>query len=226
MLRLGVHPGGLPRISSMTAACNAPLIHRLKRRSREDADPALAKLIEEGRVLPPRRAAGRLGHRAGGLAELQTPLGEVKLFTVIATLGAPLDVTAANLTIETFPRRWTPRAQRGSPSSAPRSARAHAPSTWAQASPSERPQRLQSRAAFRHCCGSRRHLSATRHANARAGIARRKDLQTAFGRSRRDSNARPSARTERVFRSGADIPCKRRGSRVSCCSAGLRLYRS
>jgi transcriptional regulator with XRE-family HTH domain len=42
MLRLGVHPGGLPRISSMTAACNAPLIHRLKRRSREDADPALA----------------------------------------------------------------------------------------------------------------------------------------------------------------------------------------
>jgi hypothetical protein len=47
MLRLGVHPGGLPRISSMTAACNAPLIHRLKRRSRENADPALAKLIEE-----------------------------------------------------------------------------------------------------------------------------------------------------------------------------------
>ena len=47
LLRLGVHPGGLPRISSMTAACNAPLIHRLKRRSREDADPALAKLIEE-----------------------------------------------------------------------------------------------------------------------------------------------------------------------------------
>jgi len=33
---------------------------------------------------------------------LQTPLGEVKLFTVIATLGAPLDVTAANLAIETF----------------------------------------------------------------------------------------------------------------------------
>src|SRR5215217_4918257 len=47
MLRLAVHPGGLPKISSMTAACNAPLIHRLKRRSREDGDPALARLIEE-----------------------------------------------------------------------------------------------------------------------------------------------------------------------------------
>jgi hypothetical protein len=33
---------------------------------------------------------------------LQTRAGEVELFTVIATLGAPLDVTAANLAIETF----------------------------------------------------------------------------------------------------------------------------
>jgi MmyB-like transcription regulator ligand binding domain len=69
MLRLGVHPGGLPRISSMTAACNAPLIHRLKRRSREDADPALAKLIEEVESYPSRRAAGEPRYRAGGLAQ-------------------------------------------------------------------------------------------------------------------------------------------------------------
>ena len=34
--------------------------------------------------------------------QLQTQLGEVELFTVIATLGAPLEVTAANLAIETF----------------------------------------------------------------------------------------------------------------------------
>jgi hypothetical protein len=34
--------------------------------------------------------------------DLRTPLGEVSLFTVIATLGAPLEVTAANLAIETF----------------------------------------------------------------------------------------------------------------------------
>ena len=34
MLRLGVHPSGLPSISSMTVACNAPLIHQLKRKSR------------------------------------------------------------------------------------------------------------------------------------------------------------------------------------------------
>jgi hypothetical protein len=34
--------------------------------------------------------------------KLRTRLGEVSLFTVIATLGAPLEVTAANLAIETF----------------------------------------------------------------------------------------------------------------------------
>ena len=47
MLRLAVHPGGLPSISSMTAACGTPLIHQLKRKSREDADAALGELIEE-----------------------------------------------------------------------------------------------------------------------------------------------------------------------------------
>jgi transcriptional regulator with XRE-family HTH domain len=102
MLRLGVHPGGLPRISSMTAACNAPLIHRLKRRSREDADPALGHLIEEVEsYLPDDPPAGRATQPVVSL-DLRTPLGEVSLFTVIATLGAPLEVTAASLAIETF----------------------------------------------------------------------------------------------------------------------------
>jgi transcriptional regulator with XRE-family HTH domain len=102
MLRLGVHPGGLPRISSMTAACNAPLIHRLKRRSREDADPALGHLIEEVEsYLPDDPPAGDATQPVVSL-NLRTPLGEVSLFTVIATLGAPLEVTAASLAIETF----------------------------------------------------------------------------------------------------------------------------
>ncbi len=102
LLRLGVHPGGLPRISSMTAACNAPLINRLRRRSREDHDPALAELVEEvAAYLPAEPPAGPATQPVVSL-RLQTPLGEVELFTVIATLGAPLDVTAASLAIETF----------------------------------------------------------------------------------------------------------------------------
>jgi transcriptional regulator with XRE-family HTH domain len=102
MLRLAVHPGGLPRISSMTAACNAPLIHQLRRKSRDNADVALGTLLDEiESYLPPEPPAGRATQPVVSL-DLQTRLGDVRLFTVIATLGAPLEVTAANLAIETF----------------------------------------------------------------------------------------------------------------------------
>jgi len=102
MLRLGVHPGGLPRISSMTAACNVPLITKLRRRSREDADPALGELLDEVEsYLPDEPPSGQATQPVVSL-DLQTRLGAVRLFTVIATLGAPLEVTAANLAIETF----------------------------------------------------------------------------------------------------------------------------
>jgi transcriptional regulator with XRE-family HTH domain len=102
MLRLAVHPGGLPSISSMTAACNAPLIHQLKRRSRDDADEALGELIDEVEAyLPPVPPDGPATQPVVSL-KLRTPLGDVSLFTIIATLGAPLEVTAANLAIETF----------------------------------------------------------------------------------------------------------------------------
>jgi transcriptional regulator with XRE-family HTH domain len=102
MLRLAVHPDGLPSISSATAACSAPLIHRLKRKSRDDADEALADLIDEVEsYLPSEPPAGAATQPVISL-KLHTALGDVRLFTVIATLGAPLEVTAANLAIETF----------------------------------------------------------------------------------------------------------------------------
>jgi transcriptional regulator with XRE-family HTH domain len=102
MLRLAVHPDGLPRISSMTAACNAPLIHQLRRQSRDDADLALGGLLDEiESYLPHEPPAGQATQPVVSL-DLQTRLGDVRLFTIIATLGAPLEVTAANLAIETF----------------------------------------------------------------------------------------------------------------------------
>jgi transcriptional regulator with XRE-family HTH domain len=102
MLRLGVHPGGLPKISSMTAACNAPLIQKLKRKSREDANPALSELIDEVSSYLPHDPPTSPATQPVVSLDLRTPLGEVSLFTVIATLGAPLEVSAADLAIETF----------------------------------------------------------------------------------------------------------------------------
>jgi hypothetical protein len=97
-----VHPNGLPSISSMTAACNAPLIHRLKRMSREDGDEALAELVDEVEAYLPSEPPDGAATQPVVSMDLHTRLGEVSLFTVIATLGAPLEVTAANLAIETF----------------------------------------------------------------------------------------------------------------------------
>jgi MmyB-like transcription regulator ligand binding domain len=103
MLRLAVHPGGLPSISSMTPACSTPLIHQLKRKSRDNADEALGELIGEiESYLPAEPPAGPAINQPMASLELHTPLGAVSLFTLIATLGAPLEVTAANLAIETF----------------------------------------------------------------------------------------------------------------------------
>src|SRR5919106_707734 len=102
MLRLAVHPGGLPSISSMTAACSTPLIHQLKRRSRDDADEPLRELIDELQSYIPKEPPVGQAHQPMVTLDLRTRLGEVRLFTIIATLGAPLEVTAANLAIETF----------------------------------------------------------------------------------------------------------------------------
>ena len=102
MLRVAVHPRGLPSVSSMTAACNAPLITRLKRRSKEDADAALAELLDEIEAYLPDSTPDAAVTQPVVSMELQTRAGPVSLFTVIATLGAPLEVTAATLAIETF----------------------------------------------------------------------------------------------------------------------------
>jgi transcriptional regulator with XRE-family HTH domain len=102
MLRIAVHPRGLPSISSMTAACNAPLIHRLRRKSRENADEALGALIDEIESYLPDQPRYVAASEPVVSLKLRTARGEVSLFTVIATLGAPLEVTAANLAIETF----------------------------------------------------------------------------------------------------------------------------
>jgi transcriptional regulator with XRE-family HTH domain len=101
ILRLSVHPGGLPRISSMTAACSAPLIHRLRRGSRERANPQLSSLLDEVEAYLPDQPPPPATQPVVSL-DLHTRLGDVRLFTVIATLGAPLEVTAADLAIETF----------------------------------------------------------------------------------------------------------------------------
>src|SRR5690349_17996177 len=103
MLRLSTHPEGLPRISTATPVCSQALIARLRSRAGEDADDTLLDLVQEAEghlaaCRPPTWTGD--GLMAG--FELKTRLGVVGLRTVIATLGAPLDVGASDLALETF----------------------------------------------------------------------------------------------------------------------------
>jgi transcriptional regulator with XRE-family HTH domain len=105
VLRLAFHPGGLPRISVPSPACNLAFFQRLRRKSVAAADEKLARLLDELEgYLPGPDACGDPGPGGPllGSFELATRLGGVRLFSVITTLGAPIEVTSADLAIETF----------------------------------------------------------------------------------------------------------------------------
>jgi MmyB-like transcription regulator ligand binding domain len=72
--------------------------------SAADADAALLGLLDEIDGYLPDDDGSRppAGPAALAAFELYTRAGPVRLFTVIATLGAPLEVTTAGLAIETF----------------------------------------------------------------------------------------------------------------------------
>ena len=104
VLRLACHPGGLPKISTMTPVCNRGLLNRLRRRAHDDADEALLELIAEmeSYLTDTDEHPGWSGDGVTATFGLHTQKGPIQLFTVIATLGAPLEVNAASLAIETF----------------------------------------------------------------------------------------------------------------------------
>jgi transcriptional regulator with XRE-family HTH domain len=107
LVRLFCHPDGVPRNSTVTPLCGRALVDRVRHRAHQEADSVLLDLATE--------AEGYLAQTAGRTAApkwngdgvlaafgLQTRLGEVRLHTVVATLGAPLDVGPSDLALETF----------------------------------------------------------------------------------------------------------------------------
>ncbi len=104
VLRASLHPDGLaPHIANL-AEWRAHLLARLRRQVDLTADPGLEALLAElrgypgGPELPALPAAGEivipLRLRAGG--------GELAFLSTIAAFGTPLDVTVAELLIESF----------------------------------------------------------------------------------------------------------------------------
>lgn len=107
VLRLSLHPEGLaPRIANL-AQWRAHVLERLRRQIEVSADAVLVDLLAElsAYPVPTRGAVSRPGKDDAGLVVplgLQTEHGLLSLLTTTTIFGTPVDVTLAELAIESF----------------------------------------------------------------------------------------------------------------------------
>ena len=103
-LRLSLHPQGLaPRIANL-AEWRAHLMSRLRRQVELSADPKLAELLREASTYRVEGAFddARLAHEVLVPLQLYAPAGVLSFFSTTTVFGSPVDVTLAELAIESF----------------------------------------------------------------------------------------------------------------------------
>jgi hypothetical protein len=103
VLRLSLHPHGLaPRIVNL-AEWREHLLARLRQQVEHTADPALEALLEELRHYPA-PASGSEVPEPGIIVpfRLRTERGMLSFLSTTTVFGTPLDVTLAELAIESF----------------------------------------------------------------------------------------------------------------------------
>ena len=109
VLRLSLHPEGLaPRIVNL-AEWRAHLIARLRQQIDATVDATLAALLEELAAYPApggaKAARANVAQEYGGVVvplRLATQAGTLSLFSTTTIFGTPVDVTLAELAIESF----------------------------------------------------------------------------------------------------------------------------
>ncbi|HEV3363231.1 MAG TPA: helix-turn-helix transcriptional regulator, partial [Acidimicrobiia bacterium] len=108
VLRVSLHPDGLaPRIANFEE-WSGHLLSRLGREVTATGDPSLAALYDELRAFPgvsDRELAVPHGDGAGRLMvtlRLKSPMGDLAFFSTVATFGTAVDITLAELSIESF----------------------------------------------------------------------------------------------------------------------------
>ncbi len=106
VLRLSLHPGGLaPRIVNQ-GEWRAHVLGRLRHQVDRTADPRLADLYDELRRYPCQRPEPEVELPGPGavVVPLRIRRGgqELAFFSTTATFGTPLDITVAELAIESF----------------------------------------------------------------------------------------------------------------------------
>lgn len=104
VLRLSLHPKGVASRILNFAEWRAHLLERLRRQVAATADVALAALLDELREYPAPDAAGSTTDLGSVLVPLRmaSPLGELSFFSTTTVFGTPMDITLAELAIESF----------------------------------------------------------------------------------------------------------------------------
>lgn len=105
VMRVSLHPRGLAPLTVNFSAWAARLVGQLADQVEASGDAELTALLAEVSRYPGVPDAPRPpdpGDRLVTTVRLALPEGELALFTTIATFGAPTDVTAEELAIETF----------------------------------------------------------------------------------------------------------------------------
>ena len=107
VMRVSLHPDGLaPRIANL-GEWRAHLLERVERQVTLTADPALKSLLDEllgypGPEAPVRGGGVPLGNELAVPLRLRTDAGELAFISTIATFGTAVEVTASELSIESF----------------------------------------------------------------------------------------------------------------------------
>lgn len=114
VLRLSMHPDGMARNIVNLAEWRAHMIDRVRRHVALTADASLAQLYRELRSFP-----GDVGEAAAPPAgsgvvvplRMRVDGRELSFFSTIATFGTPVDITVAELAIESFYPADTPTSE-------------------------------------------------------------------------------------------------------------------
>jgi hypothetical protein len=103
VLRVSLHPDGVaPRIVNL-GEWRGHLLERLERQIALTGDPALVTLLEELSAYPaPQRPATSGGPEIAVPLRLRSEVGELSFISTVATFGTAVEVTASELSIESF----------------------------------------------------------------------------------------------------------------------------
>jgi transcriptional regulator with XRE-family HTH domain len=103
--RVSFHPAGLSNVVVNFGEYAAHLLAQLRHDVAVSGDPRLEALLQEVEAYPTVASLGAVVPARGSVVlpmRLRHPEGDLALFSTIATFGTPVDVTVAELAVETF----------------------------------------------------------------------------------------------------------------------------